>query len=310
MSKTDSLKYKIKLKTSTLTLLIINLILCFVFIFLIAAEKTKQRNETYLLALVPRAVIDSAQEIIFTLPSDSTSSIFTQFKMIKENGNYFLKTDTGKYYIRTELTEKLFSILTEKQECSFITKDIRQYADYGLDSGTAANIRFVSASKEILSDVYLGKIDAIGNSRYVTANLRTAVLLIPNNIAPFLNIRPDFWLDLQIYKSLFKADSIQSLQRKNEIILRSEKNDSYFAEFEKTLSGLNFIDIFTNMPICNEATEYFSIVLGSKTKIEIAVTPLEHGDFIFSDSRSENAYILSAYSKQRLEERLLKIFSH
>lgn len=290
-----------KLKTSTSALIIFNIILCLFLLFSFIAENKKQKQEIRKLALVPPAVIETAQEIIFNLPADSVSSFFTEFKIIKENKNYILKTDNGKFYIRRDLIERFFSVLTIPQQTIFITADIKQYADYGLTANTAANIKFISSTGEILSDIYFGKIDAVGNSRYVTANLRTAVLSVPDNIAPFLNIRPGFWLDLQIYKSVFKNDSIQSLKIKDKIILRSAENTNSFGKLEKTLAQLNCIDIFTNLPVHNSRTEYFSIESGNKNKMIIALTPLEHGDFILSDSRSENAYVLSAYSKLRLE---------
>lgn len=292
---------KLNLKLSTKILIIFNILLCLIIFFVFIADNNKTKNRTYMLSLIPPAIFENANEIIFNIPSDSVSSIFTEFKITKENGNYILKTVNGKFYIRSELIERFFFTLTEKQETVFITSDINQYPDYGLEINTAANIRFVSENREILSDIYFGKIDAVGSSRYVTTNLKTAVLSIPDNIAPFLNISPAFWLDLQIYKSLFKGDSIQSLEIKNEIILRSGKNDTAFSDLEKTLTQLNCIDIFTALPKISADTQYFSVILGSKKKIKISMTPLEHGDLILSDSRSENAYIISSYSKSRID---------
>ena len=77
---------------------------------------------------------------------------------------------------------------------------------------------------------------------------------------------------------------------------------------ETFLKQFSCIDIFPAFPITNSETQELNLILGTGEKIEILLTPMESGDFILFDSASNNSYVISGYTKRRIDSILNSIF--
>lgn len=291
------------LKKSTLYLISLNLVLiCLLFIAQCTNKKTSSKHSR-MLRLVPNAIISETEEIILKLPKSIASPLLNEFRIIKRGEAFLLKRDYSEFYIQPELIGRFFSVLNVEEHAIFITDNFSEYQAYALDESSAFNIRFIALNKDVLLDLYIGKLDETGQLRYVRrGNVASSVFCVSNAIAPFLNTLPSFWLDMQVYKAKLNNNQINSIEMNETRVLRTLEKDADFVSLEKIISSLTAIDIFDNLPVENDATKTFTITLERNERISISCTPLENGDFILFDSRGKNAYILSAYSKKRLME--------
>ena len=292
-----------QLKKSTKALILANVILFFLLIIALVTNKIIASVQTRIIRLAPNAIISETEEIILKLPKNIASPLLNEFRIIKRGEAFLLKRDYGEFYIQPELIGRFFSVLNKEEHALFITNNIRENSSYALDESTAFNIRFVARNKDILLDLYIGKLDVTGQLRYIRrGNVPSSVFCISDAISPFLNTQPSFWLDMQVYKAKLNGNQINSIEMNENMVLRTLEREAYFATLEKTLSSLTAIDIFDNFPVENNTTQTFTIRLERNEEISISSTPLESGDFILFDSRGKNAYILSAYSQKRLME--------
>lgn len=292
-----------QLKKSTKFLILANVILFFLLLIALFTNKIIISVQTRVVRLAPDAIIMDAQEIILKLPKNIASPLLNEFKIIKRGEAFLLKRDYGEFYIQPELMGRFFSVLNKKEHALFITNNFNEYSSYALDEDSAFNIRFVAQNKEILLDLYIGKLDVTGQLRYIRrGNVPSSVFCVSDAISPFLNTLPSFWLDMQVYSAKLNKNQINSIEMGENRVLRTLEKEAEFITLEKTLSSLTAIDVFDSFPIEDNTTQTFTIVLERNESISISFTPLENGDFILFDSRGKNAYILSAYSKRRLME--------
>jgi len=292
-----------QLKKSTKLLILANIILFFLLLIALFTNKIIASVQTRIIRLAPNAIISETEEIILKLPKNIASPLLNEFRIIKRGEAFLLKRDYGEFYIQPELMGRFFSVLNKEEHALFITNNFSEYSSYALDESSAFNIRFVARNKEILLDLYIGKLDVTGQLRYIRrGNVPSSVFCISDAISPFLNTQPSFWLDMQVYKAKLNGNQINSIEMNENMVLRTLEREAYFAMLEKTLSSLTAIDIFDNFPVENNTTQTFTIRLERNEEISISSTPLESGDFILFDSRGKNAYILSAYSQKRLME--------
>lgn len=296
-------------KKSTYALILVNIILFFLLLIALFTNKIITSVQTRVVRLAPNAILSETEEIILKLPKNIASPLFNEFRIVKRGEAFLLKRDYGEFYIQPELMGRFFSVLNKEEHAVFITNNFSEYASYSLDEASAFNIRFVAINKDVLLDLYIGKLDETGQLRYIRrGNVASSVFCISDAISPFLNTLPSFWLDMQVYKAKLNGNQINSIEMNENRVLRTLEKDVEFASLEKTLSSLTAIDIFDNLPVENNTTQTFTITLERNETISIFCTPLESGDFILFDSRGKNAYILSAYSQKRLMESVDALF--
>ena len=292
-----------QLKKSTQFLILANIILFLLLLIALFTNKIIASVQTRIIRLAPNAIISETEEIILKLPKNIASPLLNEFRIIKRGEAFLLKRDYGEFYIQPELIGRFFSVLNKEEHALFITNNFNEYSSYALDELSAFNIRLIAGNKEILVDLYVGKVDVTGQLRYIRrGNVPSSVFCISDAISPFLNTLPSFWLDMQVYKAKLNNNQINGIEMNENRVLRTLEKEAEFITLEKTLSSLTAIDIFDNFPIENNTTQTFTIALERNESISISFTPLENGDFILFDSRGKNAYILSAYSKKRLME--------
>ena len=177
-----------------------------------------------------------------------------------------------------------------------------------MDEDHAARLQLLRSDKTIMGDFVFGKNDTLGINRYVRIDARTKIFIMPDVLASFLTVKANFWLDLQIYKYKFENNSIQLIEKNKQLITRSDKHKEKFGELETFLKQFSCIDIFPAFPITNSETQELNLILGTGEKIEILLTPMESGDFILFDSASNNSYVISGYTKRRIDSILDSIF--
>jgi len=292
-----------QLKKSTQFLILANIILFLLLLIALFTNRIIASVQTRIIRLAPNAIISETEEIILKLPKNIASPLLNEFRIIKRGEAFLLKRDYGEFYIQPELIGRFFSVLNKEEHALFITNNFNEYSSYALDELSAFNIRLIAGNKEILVDLYVGKVDVTGQLRYIRrGNVPSSVFCISDAISPFLNTLPSFWLDMQVYKAKLNNNQINGIEMNENRVLRTLEKEAEFITLEKTLSSLTAIDIFDNFPIENNTTQTFTIALERNESISISFTPLENGDFILFDSRGKNAYILSAYSKKRLME--------
>lgn len=289
----------------TLILCIINFVL---FIVLIIAYLPKPEAESVNTSLILKDDSDLIEEIVLTIPDNSLPPNFNEFRLTKKNKIFVYKTGGGEYPIDESLINRLFEVLTKKETVTFITDDINQYKNFGLDKNNAVKMQLIRSDKTVAGEFTFGKKDTLGKNLYLLPDGRTKIFKMPDNISPFLTMRSDFWINLQIYKSLFEQNKIQSIEKNGEHIIRSGKNDNYFSDLELFLKQFSCVDIFPAMPLTSINTEYFTIVLGSGEKMLIGETPLESGDYILFDSKLKNGYVISGYTKRKIDSALERIY--
>ena len=294
-----------KLKKYTQALIFANI---FFLLSLIFVSITKNEANVFNTSLVSRQNIENIDEIVFTIPDNSLPPRFNELRLIKKKDKFILSTQSGEYKVQPALIERLFSVLSTKQNFRFVSDDIKQYINFGLDEDHAARLQLLRSDKTIMGDFVFGKKDTLGINRYVRIDARTKIFIMPDVLASFLTVNKSFWLDLQIYKYRFEKNSIQLIEKNKQIITRSDKNKEKFDELETFLKQFSCIDIFPAFPITNSETQELNLTLGTGEKIEILLTPMESGDFILFDSASNNSYVISGYTKRRIDSILNSIF--
>ncbi len=148
----------------------------------------------------------------------------------------------------------------------------------------------------------------MGTGRFVRIDSRTKIFRMPDVLSSFLTLQRDYWLDLQIYKNFFIYNKIQSIEKDSKLITRNKTNANNFDSLESFLKQFSCIDIFPAGHISSMESQSFTIFLGNGEKIKIEFTPMDSGDYILYDTKLQNSYVISSYSKNRVEEILNKIF--
>ena len=296
-----------KLKKYTQALIFANI---FFLLNLIFVSIPKNEANVFNTSLVSRQNIENIDEIVFTIPDNSLPPRFNELRLIKKKDKFVLSTQSGEYKVQPALIERLFSVLSTKQNFRFVSDDIKQYINFGLDEDHAARLQLLRSDKTIMGDLVFGKNDTLGINRYVRIDARTKIFIMPDVLASFLTVKSNFWLDLQIYKYKFENNSIQLIEKNKQLITRSDKHKEKFGELETFLKQFSCIDIFPAFPITNSETQELNLILGTGEKIKIFFTPMESGDFILFDSASNNSYVISGYTKRRIDSILNSIFEN
>lgn len=249
--------------------------------------------------ILPQEVRE-VQEIVFSIPLTAEPVEMGNMTLSKEGTRFFLRTPNARYPVRQDIIERFFALLSTKQPFITVSKRVADYPSYGIDEKNAARISLVRKDKTILAELFFGMPDAAGTGRYVRTGRSLAIFLIDNGIEPFLTIAHPFWLDLQIYKSLFYGTGIQGLEYGHHSIMRNEENDAAFHALELFLQTYSCIGVYSAPPLQNSDTVRVRLNLGDGTLLVFSFSPLPDGDYVFFDSRSSNAYIISGYTCSQL----------
>ena len=288
-----------------LTLIVLNIVLTFAILFVQCTKHVKAENHLGTTSLVPKAIINASEEIILKERNASASSI--PLKIVKSGGTFFIRRgerNENVYYVKEDVIERFFKMLTQEVSFTFITNNFYDYASYSISEETAFSIRFVGEKKEVLLDIYFGCLDATGERQYARrGNVASSVLSIEDIASSFLTTEPSFWVDMQIYKEKLKNNHITSIEVGNEAVRRSLADDALFFQVEQVLKSLTMINIYDGTLNESNKSKHISITFEKGDNIEISITPLETTDFIFWDNRG-GTYILSSYSHKRLMEKI------
>ncbi|UTC75721.1 DUF4340 domain-containing protein [Treponema sp. OMZ 792] len=293
-----------KLKKYTQGLIFVNIFFLLVLLFV---NIPKAEANIFNTSLVLKQNIEHIDEIIFTIPDNSLPPRFNELRLIKKKDKFILSTKTGEYKVQPALIERLFSALSTRQNFKLVSDSVKQYFNFGLDEDHAARLQLLRSDKTIIGDFVFGKNDTLGINRYVRIDARTKIFIMPDVLASFLTVSSNFWLDLQIYKYRFEKNSIQLIKKNKGSIIRSNKNEKVFDELQTFLKQFSCIDIFPALPLNNAKSEELNLILGSGENIKMIFTPMEGGDFILFDSSSNNSYVISGYTKRRIDSILNSI---
>lgn len=290
---------KIKFQKYSKGLILLNSFLIAVLIF---ADIPKNKKEIISGSFVAQGETENIGEIIISIPNSDLQAGFNTVHLVKKEMGFVLNAAGREYKVKYDIMNRLMDLLSSKTDFVQVTDDVKQFSLLGLDDEQASEIKILRKDKTLFGEFIFGKQNTLGTERYVRINGRTKVFRMPDILSAFLTLRPDFWIDLQIYGSVFSGSAIQAFEQNNLYILRSEKNEKAFSELELFLKQFSAINIFPAAPVVSALTDSFTVVLDNKDRIKISFTPAEGGDFVLSDSVSENAYIVSGYTKRRIDE--------
>lgn len=285
------------------------LIFCniFLIVFFLILNIPAVEKEIIHDSLILKNEIDSIAEIIINIPDNDLKAGFNIVHLIKKNDGFVLNAAGREYKTKKEIIDRFLFLLSEKQNFLFVTDDVKQSSSFGFNADKTAQIKIFKDDKSLIGEFVFGKQNTLGSGRYIRAGGRTKIFLMPDIISPFLTLHSDFWINLQRYEIFFSGYRVQALQKDNVYIIRSAENEKNFFNLELFLKQFSCVDIFPALPLTSPHTESFILFLDNKEKIKIELTPIENGDYILSDSVSENAYIISGYTKRRILELLGKL---
>jgi len=259
-------------------------------------------------SLFPAQDFGAVQEIRFSIPSKAEPVEMGKMTLTKSGNKFYLRTANGIYPVRQQIIDRFFSLLGVSRSFTAISEKPRDYPYYALEDERAARITLVRNDKTILADLFFGAADAVGSGRYVRTGRSVKVFLIDNGIEPFLTIAAPFWLDLQIYAALFRGTSIQALEYGNRFAIRDEANEAAFRSLELFLEKFSCIDVYSAPALQNPQTVRAHLTLGDGSERIFSFSPLQSGDYVFFDTRSSNAYLISGYTCSQLIRQLEAVF--
>ena len=258
------------------------------------------RKTVFSSSLITEQDISEVQEIRFTVPTKAEPVEMGKITLTKNGDRFYFGTGNGSYPVRQDIISRFFSVLEANRSFILVTARPQHYPDYAIDDLHASRITFVRNGKTILADLFFGMGNAVGAGRYVRTGRSVKVFLIDDAVEPFLTVAAPFWLDLQIYASLFRGTTIQGLEYGKQTVLRDEKNEEYFRKLESFLEKFSCIDVYSAPGLQSPQTVRIRLGLGNGTELTVSFTPLQSGDYVFFDSRSSNAYLISGYTCTQL----------
>ena len=285
-----------KKETKLLFIILCVLLACYALSFL----RTPSRAGVFSSSVMHQQDIREVGEIRFSIPTRAEPVEMGEITLIKDGARFYFRTGNGRYPVRQEIIDRFFSLLGAERSFLPISARPQDYLDYLIDDEHASRIVFVRKDKTIFSELFFGMTDASGAGRYVRTGASVKVFLIDNAFEPFLTVAAPFWLDLQIYATLFRGTGIQGVEYGNHTVIRTELNGDAFRALESFLEKFSCIDIYSAPALQSPQTVRVGVALGDGTELRFSFTPLQSGDFVFSDSRSSNAYLISGYTCEQL----------
>lgn len=250
--------------------------------------------------LVLEQDIQDTAELRFSVPLKAEPVEMGNMTLFKQGSRFYLRAANGTYPVRQEILSRFFALLSLERSFITVSAQPRDYAAYDIDDGHAAQISLVRHDGTILAELFFGTTDVLGSGRYVRTGRSTKVFLIDNALESFLTVAAPFWLDMQIYASRFRGTGIQGIEYGKDIIVRNEKNGAHFRNLEAFLEKFSCIDVYSAPALQSPQTAPVRLTLGDGTDLRFSFTPLQSGDYVFSDSRSSNAYLISGYTCSQL----------
>ena len=285
-----------KKETKILFIILCVLLCCYVLSFLHRPSHTGVFSSS----LMREQDIREVAEVRFSIPIKAEPVEMGEMTLIKDGSRFYLRTANGSYPVRQEIIDRFFSLLGAGRSFLPISARPQDYPDYLIDDGHASRIVLVRKDKAVLSELFFGITDAAGAGRYVRMGSSVRVFLIDNALEPFLTVAAPFWLDLQIYASLFRGTGIQGLEYGKHIVLRTEANGDAFRALANFLEKFSCIDIYNAPALQSPQTAQVRLTLGDGTELRFSFTSLQSGDYVFFDNRSSNAYLISGYTCTQL----------
>ena len=284
-------------KETKLLFIILCVLLCG---YALSFLRTPSRAAVFSSSVMHQQDIREVGEIRFSIPTRAEPVEMGEITLIKDGARFYFRTGNGRYPVRQEIIDRFFSLLGAERSFLPISARPQDYLDYLIDDEHASRIVFARKDKTILSELFFGMTDASGAGRYVRTGASVKVFLIDNAFEPFLTVAAPFWLDLQIYATLFRGTGIQGVEYGNRTVIRTELNGDAFRALESFLEKFSCIDIYSAPALQSPQTVRVGVALGDGTELRFSFTPLQSGDFVFSDSRSSNAYLISGYTCEQL----------
>lgn len=285
-----------KKETKILFIILCVLLCCYALSFLHRPSHTGVFSSS----LMREQDIREVAEVRFSIPIKAEPVEMGEMTLIKDGSRFYLRTANGSYPVRQEIIDRFFSLLGAGRSFLPISARPQDYPDYLIDDGHASRIVLVRKDKTVLSELFFGITDAAGAGRYVRMGSSVRVFLIDNALEPFLTVAAPFWLDLQIYASLFRGTGIQGLEYGKHIVIRTEANGDAFRALENFLEKFSCIDIYNAPALQSPQTAQVRLTLGDGTELRFSFTSLQSGDYVFFDNRSSNAYLISGYTCTQL----------
>lgn len=285
-----------KKETKILFIILCVLLCCYALSFLHRPSRAGAFSDS----LMHEQDIREIAEIRFSIPTRAEPVEMGEMTLVKDGARFYLRTANGIYPVRQEIIGRFFSLLGAGRPFLPISVRPQDYRDYLIDDDHASRIVFVRKDKTILSELFFGMTDAAGAGRYVRTGTSVRVFLIDNALEPFLTVAAPFWLDLQIYAALFRGTGIQGLEYGNHTAIRTEANGAAFRALENFLEKFSCIDVYSAPALQSPQTSRVRLALGDGTELRFSVTPLQSSDYVFFDSRSTNAYLISGYTCAQL----------
>lgn len=259
-------------------------------------------TSTFSSRLIPEMDMREISEIHFSIPTRAEPVEMGEMTLVREGGRFYLRTANGAYSIRPEIIDRFFTLLCIKRSFRPIEVLPEHYPDYGLDTTHASHLVFKRQDGTILSELFFGASNTAGISQYVRLGTSIKVFLIDTDLRAFLTVAAPFWLDLQVYAALMRGTSIQGVEYGKDNVTRTEANVHSFIALEKFLEKCSCIDVYSAPRLQSPHTMSVHLSLGDGTRLQLAGTPLESGDYVFFDSRSLRTYLMSSYTFTKLME--------
>ena len=285
-------------KRSTLILALIFFVLLLLTFFGYIVYPTRKITATLSNSLMRADTKKQIASIVLT----SDSARFP-IRLIQKDTRWWLSLGNQLYPAREEKIHSFINELIRRR--TILNTHASNGHAYGIDNTDSIRVRIIDAGERILSDLYFGHNNATGTQIAVRSGTDIHVLLVEDTLSSYLDMKTAFWVDLTIFQTISKTANIQRIRYIDGNRTKEYRagQDKEIGQFEQILNSLTCIDI-TNIPIA--AQEQIELELGDTSVVHLKLAPLNENEYIITDSRTGAAYILSKWSKERIEKTFSK----
>lgn len=248
-------------------------------------------------SLVPPETAAGVASIVI----DSSDAAFP-IRLEKQDGDWYLQLDdTHRYPANGAKIERLLAELTHNRKM-YTTGDEDGKA-FGIDTAATVRMRLSAKDKTSLTDLDFGYATANGSQRYVRNSQYPSIFRTMDSFEPYLDLHTNAWADLDIFSTEFAKVSLQRVvyEKKELRAVFIAGINPEVAELEQTLKSLACLDI-TNLPLIPTETLYLEF--GDTSRIQVGFAKLNEEYYILSNSQTGGMYIISNWTKERLDRAL------
>ncbi len=209
---------------------------------------TRKKNHTYNNQLLSGEQITDIYQIELSFPNGE------QYYCNREKDGFRIHTQTGRYYLKTEMLTKLFSVLTKTRTGTIISHSKENEVQYGLTKKQGIHIALMNNRNETLLNLALGKKSLTGDRRFIEIKNTKLILQSEDDFKAFTAPKLTAWIQTQLFNNYFSEHHLQALQLNGTSIFRSNANTKAFDNFEKALEQLYALDIMP-FPIPKNCTQ-------------------------------------------------------